>query len=67
MARTYGVRFVIYDWEGYGASDGSPSERAMKRAADAVLCYVEEQFRGSTIISWGRSIGSVSACYLAAT
>lgn len=34
-ASVFGVRIVAFDWPGYGATPGAPSERALCRSAEA--------------------------------
>lgn len=65
FANAFQCRVVAFDYEGYGMSQGKPSERAINRDAIAVWRYVRGRFPRTRIIVWGRSIGTVCACYLA--
>jgi pimeloyl-ACP methyl ester carboxylesterase len=56
--------WLIVDYRGYGASEGSPSEEAL--AADAVLWYDKFAPQAKKIYVFGRSLGSGVAVRLAA-
>lgn len=58
-------RFVGYDYLGYGSNTGCPTEKTSRILVLNIYKYVVEKFPGTTIISWGRSIGSAPAVYLA--
>lgn len=60
--RTPGVGWLLVDYRGYGASQGSPSERAL--VADALQWY--DKFSKQKIYVFGRSLGSGVAVQLAA-
>lgn len=62
-----GYSIVCYDYEGYGASGGKPSEAACYRDIDAVYQYMTGPLgiAPDTIIIYGRSVGGGPACYLA--
>ncbi|CAL6007659.1 Alpha/beta_hydrolase family protein [Hexamita inflata] len=66
MSESLNLRFVAYDWEGYGLSEGNATEQSLKRGAECVYQYVKNQYPNDLLISWGRSIGTVAACHLAA-
>ena len=58
---------LIFDYRGYGQSEGKVSERGTYRDAEAVWHYLTKQ-RGippSQIILFGRSLGAAIATYLA--
>jgi fermentation-respiration switch protein FrsA (DUF1100 family) len=61
--RGYGV--FAFDYRGYGASTGSPSERGLYRDVDAVLEVVARQpaAAGVPLVYWGRSLGATMAAY----
>ena len=62
------VNLFVFDYRGYGASDGRPSEAGVYLDADAALAVVEERFgvsRGE-IVLYGRSLGGAVAIDLAA-
>lgn len=65
---TPGVSWLLVDYRGYGASGGSPSERAL--VADA-LAWHDEMVRrddvdATRVLAFGRSLGSGVAVQLAA-
>lgn len=65
---TPGVSWLLVDYRGYGASGGSPSERAL--VADALAWYDEvvrrEDVDAARVLAFGRSLGSGVAVQLAA-
>jgi uncharacterized protein len=62
--RTPGTGWLLVDYRGYGASGGSPSERAL--VADAVRWYETMAKDYKSIYLFGRSLGSGVAVQLAA-
>ncbi len=62
-----GYAVVAYDYEGFGFSDGSPTEQSCYRDIDAVYKYMTETLKipPERIIIYGRSVGSGPSCYLA--
>jgi uncharacterized protein len=67
-----GLNVLAFDYRGYGRSTGSPTEKGLYRAADAVLAELarlrqRESAAGSTarrpVIYWGRSLGGPVAAY----
>jgi len=63
-----GCNVFIYDYEGYGKSEGSPSGAACYADADAALDSVRSRpdVVDSNIVYYGWSLGSFMACHLAA-
>ncbi len=63
--RGYGV--AAYDYEGYGQSDGKPSEANAYRDIERVYRFLtdEEKIAPERIVIYGTSVGSGPACYLA--
>ena len=67
-----GVNVFIFDYRGYGKSEGSPSERGIYRDARAALAYLQTrpEFASETgpgqIVYFGRSLGAAVAIELAA-
>lgn len=55
-----GFNVLAYDYRGYGASDGKPSERAAYRDIDAAFGYLTDVLKivPSNIVLLGRSVGS---------
>ncbi|MBN2643763.1 MAG: alpha/beta hydrolase [Victivallales bacterium] len=62
-----GYSIICYDYEGYGASNGNPSEAACYRDIDAIYQYMigTLSIAPETIIIYGRSVGGGPSCYLA--
>lgn len=62
-----GLNVLIFDYRGYGNSEGRPSERGLYRDADAAWRWLVESrgFVGSEIVLFGRSLGGVVAAQLA--
>ncbi|MFQ5990491.1 MAG: alpha/beta hydrolase [Candidatus Methylomirabilales bacterium] len=59
---------LIFDYRGYGQSEGTPSEEGTYRDAEAVWRYVTER-RSATareVVLFGRSLGAAVAVHLAA-
>jgi fermentation-respiration switch protein FrsA (DUF1100 family) len=63
-----GWSVLAFDYRGYGASTGTPSERGLYRDTDAVLTHFNASLRtpGVPVIYWGRSLGGTPAAYAAA-
>jgi pimeloyl-ACP methyl ester carboxylesterase len=63
-----GCNVFIYDYEGFGKSEGSPSGAACYADAEAALAYVlaRPDVVDSNIVYYAWSLGSFMACYLAA-
>ncbi|MCM8530241.1 MAG: alpha/beta hydrolase [Lentisphaeraceae bacterium] len=61
-----GYNIMLYDYSGFGKSEGSPSEENVYKNADAVYNWLIK--RGTdkdSIIAHGRSLGGASAAYIA--
>jgi fermentation-respiration switch protein FrsA (DUF1100 family) len=54
-----GFAVLAYDYEGYGTSDGKPSEDAAYRDVDAAYHYATDELhiRPESLIAYGRSLG----------
>ncbi len=63
-----GYKVFIYDYEGYGKSEGTPSGEACYADAEAVLAYVlaRSDVVDSNVVYYAWSLGSFMACHLAA-
>jgi fermentation-respiration switch protein FrsA (DUF1100 family) len=63
----HGYSMFIYDYEGYGASNGYPGETQCYRDIETAYRYLTEKLKISPekIVIYGRSVGSGPACYLA--
>jgi fermentation-respiration switch protein FrsA (DUF1100 family) len=70
MAGLYraGLSLFIFDYRGYGLSEGTPSEEGLYQDAEAAYRYVTETRRVSPkrLVLFGRSIGAAVAGDLAA-
>src|SRR6266481_8178150 len=66
--RRAGFSVFAYDYEGYGTSEGKPSERAAYQDVAAAYEYlaVELHTPPERIVVFGRSVGSGPATYIAA-
>ena len=62
-----GVSVFLFDYRGYGRSEGSPSERGLYLDADGALAYIEarDDVRADRIVYFGRSLGGAVAVDLA--
>ena len=62
-----GVNVFIFDYRGYGRSEGSPSEHGTYRDAEAALAYLlsRSDVEPERIVYFGRSLGSAVAVELA--
>jgi len=58
-----GVSAFIFDYRGYGQSEGTPDEKGTYLDADAAWAYLTEQrgVRADQIVLFGRSLGGVFA------
>jgi fermentation-respiration switch protein FrsA (DUF1100 family) len=64
-----GVAVFIFDYRGYGKSQGSPSEKGMYLDAEAAWDWAQAQAQarrqGGRVVIFGRSLGGVAALHLA--
>jgi len=62
-----GFNVFIYDYQGYGMSEGEPTEEAIYADANAAYYYLKSQgFHDSLITVYGFSLGGATATNLAA-
>ena len=63
-----GYSVLMYDYRGYGTSEGSPSERKVKQDIAAAYRWLVEEKKvpPESIIAHGRSLGGAPATWLAA-
>ena len=63
-----GLSVLIFDYRGYGRSEGTITEQGLYRDAEAVWRYLTEEKRilPEDIILFGRSLGAAVAAWLAA-
>lgn len=64
---SHGYSILCYDYEGYGASQGKPTEPNTYRDIEAVYRYMTGTLKipPDKIILYGRSVGSGPTCFLA--
>ena len=62
-----GVNVFIFDYRGYGKSEGTPSEEGLYLDAEAAYAYLTEhlEINASSVIIFGRSLGASVAVDLA--
>ena len=62
-----GVNVFIFDYRGYGKSQGKPSEKGVYRDSRAALSYLasREDTAGTEVVYFGRSLGAAVAVELA--
>ena len=67
LHRWLGVNVFIFDYQGYGRSEGQPSEQATYRDARAALEYLRSRpdINRNGIVYFGRSLGAAVAVELA--
>lgn len=63
-----GLDVFIFDYRGYGRSEGSPSEKGIYLDAEAAYRYLvsEKGVRPDEVVLYGRSLGAAPAIYLSA-
>ncbi len=62
-----GLAFLLFDYRGYGRSDGKPSEHGLNLDAEAAFDYLTGQrgIRPERIVCFGRSLGAAVALHVA--
>lgn len=66
LGNTYQISVVVFDYRGYGQSEGLPYEPGILKDADAMYEWVREQgYPADKIIVFGKSLGGGPACYIA--
>ncbi len=67
MMHQLGANILIFDYRGYGKSEGESSEQGIYRDADAALDFIFTRgFVSDSIVVMGYSLGNVPAIYLTA-
>jgi len=68
LLHSMGFSLFIFDYRGYGISEGVPSEKGCYIDTETALEYMRNdlQIPQSNIIIWGRSLGGSIAAYIAA-
>jgi uncharacterized protein len=60
-----GVSVVLFDYRGYGTSEGVPSETGLYRDARAVRTWLRQRAGAAPLVYFGRSLGAAVAARLA--
>jgi fermentation-respiration switch protein FrsA (DUF1100 family) len=65
--RAIGVNILAFDWRGFGASEGTPSEEGLYRDATAAYRYLRTQQHvpADSVVIYGHSLGTAPAIELA--
>lgn len=65
--RAIGVNILAFDWRGFGASGGTPSEEGLYRDATAAYEYLrrEQRVPAESVVIFGHSLGTAPAIELA--
>jgi len=58
--------YFVYDYRGFGKSQGRRNEQVMYEDASAIFAYLTKHYNSDEIIIFGRSMGSAFACKVAA-
>lgn len=68
LYRRLRCNLLIFDYRGYGISEGVPNETGLMLDADAVMAFVmsHEAVDPSKVVLFGRSLGGAVAMYVAA-
>ena len=69
MHNVLGVNIFIFDYRGYGKSEGKPSEQGIYRDAKAAIKYLQSRpdVDPNCVIYFGRSLGAAIAIHAATT
>lgn len=60
-----GVGVLLFDYRGYGESEGTPSEAGTYRDAGAFRAWLRRRAPGRPVVYFGRSLGAAVATHLA--
>lgn len=65
--KKFNLPILLYDYRGYGRSEGFPSEAGILQDASAASVYLQQRtgLPPSRIVQFGRSLGGAPAVYLA--
>ena len=61
-----GYDVLVFDYRGYGKSNGHPTEQGLYQDAEAVYAYARNKYPELPLVYYGRSLGTGVATYLAA-
>lgn len=65
LQQALNLSVLLYDYEGYGKSDGSPSEAGCYAAADAAYSWLLQKVPAERLVIFGESLGGAVAIDLA--
>jgi fermentation-respiration switch protein FrsA (DUF1100 family) len=60
-----GISVLLFDWRGYGKSEGSPTEEALLHDSEAAYQFATWQANPRDIVLYGESLGGPFAAYIA--
>lgn len=61
----HGLDVFVYNYRGYGRSQGAPTPAALKADSLKVLEFIRTEYNPSKIVVHGESIGGMIGCYMA--
>jgi fermentation-respiration switch protein FrsA (DUF1100 family) len=64
---SHGYSFFIFDYPGYGGSEGKPTQESTTQAGQMALQWLKEKYPDMPIAIFGQSLGGNIAMYTAAT
>lgn len=69
MLRELGLSVLLFDYRGFGRSEGRPAEQRMYQDAEAALAHLVQDrgYASERVIVLGRSLGGAVASYLGGT
>lgn len=65
LCKMAGLNLVMFDYSGYGKSDGNPRTRRLLYDGEKVLDWIAKKVDKEKLIIWGESLGGSVASYLA--
>src|SRR6218665_416341 len=65
LSQRLSVNVLIYDYAGFGASSGSPSEASIYKDAESVYRFLSKHVTCDKIILYGQSMGTAPTLHLA--
>jgi alpha-beta hydrolase superfamily lysophospholipase len=63
--RSRGLSVLIFDYRGYGASDGRPRESSLYSDAELIYDWLADRYPDKEVLVSGRALGSAVAIHLA--
>lgn len=60
-----GISVFVFDWRGFGRSEGRATESGLYRDATAAYEYATQTFKPSAVAAYGESLGGPYAAYVA--